>query len=301
MINRKHFNIAVCRMLQTLKSIAFMLAISATLLLACEDDFMNDGQSQVVVEGWIEDGGFPVVIITRTLPITNEFVSMDNLSDYIVKWAKVTVSDGIDSVVLTGKYDSHYFPPYIYTTGRMRGKAGSTYHLKVEEDGVIATAVTTIPNTRPQVDFKINLQYPKDSLYQITACLTDTNEMTDYYQIFSRVGIQKSQYSASFLGSISDNTIGEYSEIPVFRGKALTDSIQYTPYFYVGDSVSVKVASIDENAFNFWSDFTNNISLSNNFFLSPSINIYSNVRGALGCWYGMNAVEQHFVISEYSE
>lgn len=275
-----------------------VVACLAMALGACADDPFVGGQSQMVVEGWIEDGEFPVVILTRTLPVSGNFVSMDNLSDYIVKWAKVTVSDGQDSVVLTGKYDDRYFPPYIYTTGRMRGKAGSTYRLTVEEDDVVAMAVTTIPQQAPQVEFKVEQRSPSDSLYQITACLTDPADSRDYYQIFSRVGRRTLQYSAAYLGSLSDVTLAAYSEIPVYRGKSLTDSLDYTPYFEPGDSVSVKFAAIDEQSFFFWSDFTKNISLSSNLFLAPSTNISSNVSGALGCWYGMNAVEQRFVIAK---
>ncbi|MGM9706282.1 MAG: DUF4249 domain-containing protein [Prevotella sp.] len=273
-------------------------ACLAMALGACADDPFVGGQSQMVVEGWIEDGAFPVVILTRTLPVSTDFVSMDHLGDYIVKWAKVTVSDGQDSVVLTGKYDDRYFPPYIYTTGRMRGKAGSTYRLTVEEDDVVAMAVTTIPQQAPQVAFKVEQRLPSDSLYQITACLTDPADSRDYYQLFSRVGGRTLQYSAAFLGSLSDVTLATYSEIPVYRGKSLTDSLHYTPYFEPGDSVSVKVAAIDEQAFSFWSDFSKNISLSSNLFLAPSTNIRSHVVGAWGCWYGMNAVEQRFVIAQ---
>ena len=53
------------------------------------------------------------------------------------------------------------------------GKAGSTYRLTVEEDDVVAMAVTTIPQQAPQVAFKVEQRSPSDSLYQITACLTD--------------------------------------------------------------------------------------------------------------------------------
>lgn len=275
-----------------------VVACLAMAFVACTDNQLGDGQSQMVVEGWIEDGEFPVVILTRTLPVSGNFVSMDNLSDYIVKWAKVTVSDGQDSVVLTGKYDDRYFPPYVYTTGRMRGRAGSTYLLTVEEDDVVAMAMTTIPKQEPQVEFKVEQRSSADSFYQITACLTDQTDSRDYYQIFSRVGRRTLQYSAAYLGSLSDVTLAAYSEIPVYRGKSLTDSLDYTPYFEPGDSVSVKFAAIDEQSFFFWSDFTKNISLSSNLFLAPSTNISSNVSGALGCWYGMNAVEQRFVIAK---
>lgn len=299
MANRENTCNIISKMIKTIRSSFYILCLLTVTLVACDDDIFGNSQSQMVVDGWIEDGGFPIVIITQTLPITEDLVSVNNLGDYIVKWAKVTVSDGVDSVVLTGKYDNNYFPPYIYTTGRMRGKAGHTYYLTIKENDNIVRSVTTIPVNAPDVDFKVEMRSSNDSLYQITACLSDSNEQADYYQIFSRVGVNTSQYSAAFLGSLSDATLGDYAEIPVYRGKVLSDSVRYTPYYHISDSVSVKIASVDEDSFHFWSDFTNNISLSSNLFLSPSNNIYSNVKGAIGCWYGMNPIEKHFVIADH--
>ena len=134
MANRENTCNIISKMIKTIRSSFYILCLLTVTLVACDDDIFGNSQSQMVVDGWIEDGGFPIVIITQTLPITEDFVSVNNLGDYIVKWAKVTVSDGVDSVVLTGKYDNNYFPPYIYTTGRMRGKAGQTYYLTIKEN-----------------------------------------------------------------------------------------------------------------------------------------------------------------------
>ena len=68
---------------------------------------------EIVVEGWIEDGGFPVVMVTTSVPVSSEYEKWDSLEDHLVRWAKVTVSDGENEVVLTGKMDRNYFPPYI--------------------------------------------------------------------------------------------------------------------------------------------------------------------------------------------
>ena len=220
MANRENTCNIISKMIKTIRSSFYILCLLTVTLVACDDDIFGNSQSQMVVDGWIEDGGFPIVIITQTLPITEDFVSVNNLGDYIVKWAKVTVSDGVDSVVLTGKYDNNYFPPYIYTTGRMRGKAGHTYYLTIKENDNIVRSVTTIPVNAPDVDFKVEMRSSNDSLYQITACLSDSNEQADYYQIFSRVGVNTSQYSAAFLGSLSDATLGDYAEIRGYRGKA---------------------------------------------------------------------------------
>ena len=73
-----------------------------TLVLACvlleigcteESDWTESNESKLIVEGWIEDGGFPVVIISRSLLVSTDYQDVHSLSDHIVRWAKVTVSD----------------------------------------------------------------------------------------------------------------------------------------------------------------------------------------------------------------
>ena len=80
---------------------------------------------QLVVEGWIDEGGFPVVILSETVPISDIYADVNTLNDRVIKWAKVSIDDGENEVILTGKNSPSYFPPYIYTTSRMRGVAPS--------------------------------------------------------------------------------------------------------------------------------------------------------------------------------
>ena len=84
----------------------------AAMMLSCEDDFLPQDQDVIIVEGWIDEGGFPVVIVTRSLPVRlrDDAVQLEDLSDYVVKLARVTVSDGVNSVILTGHRDSRYAP-----------------------------------------------------------------------------------------------------------------------------------------------------------------------------------------------
>ena len=135
------------------KIVSYLFSLLAFCMIACDDgDVTIDTPQSLVVEGWIENGEFPVVIVTKTLPVTTEYQSMNDLSDYLVRWAKVTVSDGEKSVVLTGMYDESYYPPYVYTTSYLRGETGKSYSLTVEYEGKTLTSTTTIPATLPVVD-----------------------------------------------------------------------------------------------------------------------------------------------------
>ena len=196
-------------------NICFLMLLLAALT-GCEKDVLPPHKSILVVEGWIEDEGFPVIILTESLPVSQEYTSLDNISDYLVKWAKVTVSDGEQTEILIGKYEKGYFPPYVYTTSRIKGKAGRTYTLTVEYGDYYATAATTIPEP-PAID---NLSIKKcadvDTLYQID--LTFQSKPSNYYQIFTRVGANNRQFIASYLGSYDGKVLSPQSTLPVYPG-----------------------------------------------------------------------------------
>lgn len=263
---------------------------------SCERYIDSDGgNSHLVVEGWIDDGGFPVVILTQSLPVNSDYVDMESLGDYIVRWAKVTVSDGAESVVLTGKYDNGYFPPYIYTTGNMRGKAGQSYTLTVEYRDFRATAVTTVPAADMNCTFNVEACDGTDDLFQITANLEDNSAERNFYQIFTRTGTAAKQYQAAYMGSIDSSVFDGRADIPVWRGRRLQDK-DYTPFFMADDTVSVKIAKVDEVSFRIWNSYSKNVSFSNNAFLASQEDMESNISGGYGYWCGYGAVVAPIII-----
>lgn len=268
------------------------------LLAACDKDYGLTGQSgsHIVVEGWIEDGGFPVVIVSRSFPVVTEYEETESLSDYLVRWAKVTVSNGTDSVVLTGKYDEGYFPPYVYTTGRMRGEAGKSYTVTVEYRDYYATATTTIPPAPGNCDFRVERCADNDTMFQIKAVFQDNPNEKNYYQFFTRVGSTTKQYQASYLGTFDDAVLAPVTETPVYRGHQL--KFDYTPYYKLRDTVAVKFAHIDETSFRVWDSYTKTLSLSKNMFLSTNTNMITNIVGGYGYWCGFSAITHYFVIRD---
>lgn len=267
--------------------------------IACNEDFdfQNEEPSKLVVEGWIEAGGFPVVILTRSLPISSHYQQIGDFSEYVLRWAKVTVSDGIDSVVLTGKYDKGYFPPYIYTTGRMRGVVGKRYSLTVEYKGFYASATTTIPSVPDKCSFKVERCEDSDTLFQINARFHDNPIEKNYYQFFTRVGSINKQFLASYLGSINDEVLNEITEFPVYQGHHF-DIEKYIPYYTIHDTVSVKFAQVDETSFRIWDSYIKTLSLSGNMFLSTSTDMVTNIIGGYGYWCGYGALTNHIIIQD---
>ena len=63
---------------------------------SCEEGFIPSDRDELIVEGWIDAGGFPVVIITHSLPVRlkEEGIKVSQIAKFMETSAKVTVSDG---------------------------------------------------------------------------------------------------------------------------------------------------------------------------------------------------------------
>jgi len=278
---------------------AFLTLTIIACLLACSKSELPDRQPQLVVEGYIDDGGAPVVMLTTTLPVTTEELSPDSISTHLLRWARVTVSDGEEEVVLTGMADKRYLPSFVYTSNRMEGQAGKSYRLTVDYENYHATAVTTIPQP-PAVDsFKVE-PVIRDSLFRITVCFTDNPHERNYYKLFMRRGRRGRQWLSCYLGVVSDEVLDGYSELAVNRGELVTDTADYTPYFFRTDSVTIKFAQIDEPAYRFWNDFENYASFARNPMFPLTKSPHCNIQGGLGFWYGCGACIQSFALADYS-
>ena len=282
-----------------MKRIFYILPLfMSALLTACDADYMPEQKEQMMVEGWIDDGGFPVVMLSRSLVLSGAQQDVDTLSNYLIRWARVSVSDGERTVLLTGKFDSRYFPPYIYTTGHMRGMAGRTYTLDVEYKEFHATAVTTIPESHAITSLSVEPAAKSDTLYQVSVGIDTERARGSYYQLFTCVGRRNRLFSASYLGTLNGSLLRPGAQIPVYRAHRMATGTNYTPYFTAHDTIAVKLAHVDAESYAFWSDYSRNLSLANNLFMAPTSNMRSNVHGATGYWCGMGADVRYVVIGD---
>ncbi len=266
-------------------------------IVACQDDYMAEHNESIVVEGWIESGEFPVVIVTRSAPVSDKSININQLYDYVVKWAVVSISCGDTTVTLTGKYDNRYFPPFIYTTGNLRGEELKTYTLNIDYKEYHVQAISTIPQA-PRIDsLTVGATADNDSTPTLSVCFHDQYKSDNYYQIFVKKGSNSRQYLASYLGCINNTSTPQNHIIPVHQAHQFGNK-HYTPYFTSGDTVSVKLARIDRQSYIFWSEYENAITLSGNMMFPYTTNIPSNIVGGLGYWCGMGIDTRHTIITK---
>lgn len=267
-------------------------------LAACQEE-VQETCEEIVVEGWIESGGAPIVLLTRTFVIENE-ASNNSKTSIVLPWGKVTVSDGTEAVVLTGDYDDRYTPPYIYTTSQMKGAPGRTYHLTVEYGDHKLTAQTTIPKTDSLEALTVTPCADVDSMYQITAYYDDNPDTKDYYLFLTRIFNRETRHYPSFLGLQDDEKLDQHNQQMVQPGIHLLTSNEnkYRPYYHKNDSVQIKFAKIDETTYNIHKAYSEMIALASNIIFASDISMPTNIQGGLGFWCGYAITKYNVVIAD---
>ena len=263
------------------------------MVLSCAEENHEEVEPILVVEGWIDAGGFPKVSLTQSVPVSDKPYSLDELGEIVIRWAKVTVSDGEKTVVLTGKYTPNHFPSYIYTTSEMRGEEGKTYYLTVQYGDFYATAETTIP---AKVEVEAFDTGTEDGVYTIKALIDDNPLEKNYYKFFIKVMERDSMYLSSSFAVIDDKDYTFPCKIPVTIGQSRIFDFAYGGSYVLTekDCVMVKYAQIDSAAYSFWDNYKNLVELGQNAFFSYSSNLPTNIKGGVGYWFGYGATEYLF-------
>lgn len=278
-----------------------LILLPVLLAAACEGDVLPEAQPRLVVEGWIDAGGTPKVLLTTTVPLNEASQPVDSLGQYVVKWAKVTVSDGENTVVLMGKADNDYFPPYVYTTARLHGETGRSYRLTVDYKDFHAEAETTIPPVATPEGFKVERTLDSDTLYALTALLRDDPAQANYYKVFTRTGSRQNMWLSSMLGIFDDEALPRpVAEVPVYKAD-LDGTRDFTPYFSLDDTVMVKLAALDRESYLVWRDYEDISTFGGNMFLPLNRNMRTNVSGGLGYWCGYGASVTRLLIRKLWE
>lgn len=272
-----------------MKKLLFLIVVYFAWGCVPESDFDNIAyEPKLVIDGAIESGGFPRVVLSKS---ASYFMKIDssNIRDLFMSTARVTVSNGSDSEVLTLKRDDSSFPPYVYEGTRLKGETGKTYTLTVESDGKIYTSTTTIPGP-PKLDkLWFELSPGEDSVGYVYAQLTDPADETNYYRIFTERLHQDTRFIPVYLSAMGDQYFnGLQFTFTVLRGPENYTEIIDDLYFKKGDSVRIKLCSMDKAHFDFWRTVERELYVTGNPFSSSGNKIISNIEGekVLGVWGG---------------
>lgn len=298
----------------------FLTLIFLTIVFAsCEREIEIDvpaGETQIVVEGTIETGQPPVVILSKTRGFFEPTSAQDIANGYIDD-AEVRVNgillNRICSDSLTPEYQAIVsgligisvedlndlrICAYIGLDPALIGTENTIYDLSVKAEGKELSATTKIPTIiKPDsVWFRLWADSPR---YGYVFCnLSDPDTINNAYRIFTkRIGPNENDnpvddlYYAPLGSTFIDEFFnGETIEVGFTRGQPPnstrpTDQGDESTYFEVGDKFVFKFCSITQTSYNFYLTFESQQGTNGSPFASPA-NLISNINGGLGIWAG---------------
>jgi len=292
--------------------------LALLLFVSCEKVIDIDppgATTGIVFEGRIENGEFPVVIITRSqgyfTPITT---SATALAEALVDSAEVFVSvDGVeyqlDRICLSnlppefqqeaeGLLGLSALPPgfdicvYVSLDPALTGQVGKSYGLRAIVDGEEYTSVTHIPElvSLDSLWFKLDVNTPNNDKFGfIWTRLTDPDTLGNNYYVWAkRLGRDNSFVSVR--GAAFDDRLfnGLSFDFNMARGRRFGqfDEDEEEQFFFrKGDTVVIKFGTTDFRVKEFWRTASSATSAGFNPFANPvtvASNIDNNGRGVWG-------------------
>ena len=284
------------------------IVLTALVLIAC--DKQEDPQTPtLIVEGWIDAGDYPVVMIHRSYVLdqydeNSEVKTMaDAMSDLMIPFGKVTVSNGTDEVVMTGRIDTAYMPPYTYSSLYLPGVVGKTYTLTVQYKDYYATATTTIP---PVATFDSLLVRSGDQdKVDVRAFMSGIDDPDAYYAVFVREFKTKQFQLAPFGVFTGSDAQNGKIELKVYNPIVTPDNTDVLPIHFHKDLTveqqkiyQVKIARIDYRSYLFWKAYNEQIITRGILFVPVYSNIPGNVSGGYGIFTGMGSSIYTFTLQK---
>ena len=276
-----------------------LLSLILISFYACEKNVtvtIPGAEPLVVVEGYIETGKNPILVLSKTLPFFGT-INTSTVFQQTIQGALVTINDG----TITDTLDQ--VPGFgVYTSSRIIGQELKTYSLRIEVEGKVLIASTHIPQaiTLDSVWFKVN--GTRDSLGFAWAHLTDPDTLGNHYRWFAQrinsytygaqIGRMKDSIPIAPSGSVFEDKFinGKSFDLGYQRGNVRNsqkiDDINDERFFFkVGDTIVVKFCTLDRDHFEFWRTEETQVSNNGNPFASPAP-VIGNIEGGLGIWGG---------------
>ncbi len=309
-----------------------LLFLSCILFVACEKEInlkVPVPKNALVVEGHIENGLPPYVLLTKNSPFFGD-INVNDIGSYFVSGAIITVKTDHDSVRLM-EYNTAFiktlpdsvvialaaqfglkidsvvqFPNIsIYTVAptdsNFVGIVGKKYDLRIEIDGKTITSSTTIP-TPVFFDSLWTLPHPNpalaDSFFQLYGRLQDPPASGNNYRYFTKADDGPFLISNT---SVFDDAFFNGKKFNIFipkghpMGVMPETDFNTAGYWSYKDTVcTVKLCQIDKPHYDFWRTLEANRQSQGNPF-SSIVYVKSNVNGALGIWGGYGSITGSFI------
>lgn len=256
---------------------------------SCMKDIELDLPEQeplIVIDGWIEPGRTAKVLLTATSDFEDP-IDSSSYRDIVLTRAKISIIHGEDSETLILKKDERYFPPHIYESNSIKGKVGEEYTVLVEYEGQKVYGTTKIQEPVSIDTAWFHVQEGTDTLGNLWLQWKDSAEISTNYRIEVKVIGDDSRFVPAQLSTVTDGGFnGELFKIPVYKGYKSVSARMEEHRFTTGDTVIVRLSTIGDAEYEFWSGYDAAILNAGNPFASGGSNLKSNVANGLGNWTG---------------
>lgn len=292
--------------------IIFILFLT-TIFTSCEKELdikLNSGNSSLVVQGQIEAGELPNVVLTKSIGF---FDKIDLNSIQYVKGAVVKVLDlntneliqlkeySIDTTIDGQHYFFNVYGPDFLDANAMnfKGQIEHTYKLIIENNGLTHEAVTKIPAMTGLDSVWIEPVPGKEDTYSVLkAIYTDPDTLGNAVKVETLNNKYKKDSTPEIYYNpfqyVYDDAIVNGIKVPLTidlgydKTKQYSQSeFQYLGFLHKGDTVTLKWGAIDRNVYKFWSTLSFSENSIGNPFATPT-KVQGNVSDALGVWAGYN-------------
>ncbi len=289
-----------------------LFLLAAGILSSCEEEVnyaLPAGEDLIIVEGRIEEGYPPFVVLTRNSPFYGN-TNFSEADSFFVSNAEIFVSDGertsqlfeyqIDSLSVNAKLYSVSLEEYL-SGESIIGEAGKHYSLNINAEGKNLSSTTYIPRSIPMdsIWFRRDTIGEVDSLARVFVTMTDPDSIGNFYRYFSQVD-QLPMWPG--YNSVFDDRIinGKVFPTPIDKGVNRFEEIDFElfGYFSLGDSVTVRLSAIDERTYDYWNTLEANNSNAGPFAGITVIDDNIEGQGGFGIWGGYGVQEISIIIPE---
>lgn len=301
--------------LMTKRIVFLFIGLFSLCLFSCEKDIdidLPEAERKLVVEGSIEPGLPPFVILTKTEGYFDP-IDINSLQNAFVHGATVFVNNGTNNVQLTEICTNNLpdsllpaiseligvslesvknFGFCLYSTldPVIFGEEGKTYTLSITAEGETLTSTTTIPTPVVMDRYWYKDQPGFTDYGYLWFQLNDPQPAGTAYRIYTqRIGKDDRFIPAN--GSVFDDNFfnGLNFEAFLWRGHEVDEipvqGDETWDYFQQGDTIAIKFCTIDQPHFQFWNSFEIAAFNNGNPFAAPAT-IKTNIEGGLGVWGG---------------
>lgn len=289
------------------------------ILSGCErviDLELPPPKEALVVYGLIETDSLVKVSLSRNAPYFDP-VDLQTVLGLQVPNALIIVEGEGVSDTLRPSMEFQHYTLFNYKGNHIRGRVGGRYRIRiVTADHELEAETTILPplyvdsiwhRTKADLINEAGNLVPSSRDSQLASVYyryVDGPLVGDRVRIFSRRN-QEAQWSSGFASAFSDELInGQTIDFVLPRGKEVylfNDSTTFNEFgfFEVGDTVYVKVASIDLPQYQFWNTLASATGGSGNPFAIPTV-VATNIRSirgkGLGVWGGYGNYHYTYII-----